>query len=110
MAKQEQEQEARPALSARVENLEDYDTIYLGYPLWWGTLPMPIYTFLEENDLSGKTILPFCTHGGSGLGSSEEALAAFCPEADVQPGLAIKGSDTAGIQQSVEEWLAGHKN
>ena len=67
VAMQEQRENARPELTAQVENMEQYDTVYLGYPIWWGELPMAVYTFLESYDFSGKTIVPFCTHEGSGL-------------------------------------------
>lgn len=70
----EMEENARPALSSHVENMEAYDVVLLGYPIWWGSMPMAVNTFLEEYDFEGKIIAPFCTHGGSGLGSSEQDL------------------------------------
>jgi len=71
VAQVEKSQSARPELTAHVENMDEYDTIILGYPNWWGTMPMAVFTFLEEYDFTGKTILPYCTHEGSGLGASE---------------------------------------
>ena len=66
-AAREQDENARPALATRLENLDQYDTVFLGYPNWWGDMPQALYTFLEEYDFSGKTIIPFCPHGGSGF-------------------------------------------
>lgn len=96
---------ARPALTAQVAGMEDYDTIILGYPNWWGTMPMAVYTFLEAYDFSGKRILPFCTHEGSGLGRSEKEIAKLCSEAAVLKGLAIHGTGVAGAGQALEKWL-----
>lgn len=70
-AKDELHRNERPELSSCPESLDDYGTIILGYPNWWGTMPMPVWTFLEKYDFSGKTILPVCTHEGSGMGRSE---------------------------------------
>jgi flavodoxin len=66
-----------------VENMDSYHVIFLGYPNWWGTMPMPVFTFLEEYDFSGKTIIPFCTHEGSGMGRSEKDIAKLCPKATI---------------------------
>jgi len=74
---------ARPELTNTVENMESYDVIYLGYPNWWGTMPMAVFTFLESYDFSGKTIIPFCTHEGSGIGNSERDIKKLCPKAKV---------------------------
>jgi flavodoxin len=106
-ALKEQDANARPKLSTHVPNMADYDRIYLGYPDWWGTLPMPIFTFLEEYDFSGKTIIPFCTHEGSGLGRSERDIAKLCPKAKLLKGLAIRGSSVDRARGEVEAWLAG---
>lgn len=105
-ALKEQGANARPKLSTHVPNMKDYDTVYLGYPDWWGTLPMPIFTFLEEYDFSGKTIVPFCTHEGSGLGRSERDIAKLCPKAKVLKGLAIRGSSVDRARREVADWLA----
>lgn len=105
LASVEQAQSARPALASHVENMDDYDTIILIYPNWWGTLPMPLYTFLEEYDFSGKTILPLCTHEGSRMGSSESAIASLCPDATLLGGLAVRGGSAASAQADVESWI-----
>ncbi len=95
----------KPALKTKVENVGAYDVIFLGYPNWWGTVPRPIVTFLSEHDLSGKTIAPFCTHEGSGLGRSAAELAKLCPRSTVVDGLAIRGSDVKNAQNRVSAWL-----
>lgn len=83
LAKEEQNQNARPALKHNVENLKDYDTIFLGYPNWWGDMPMILYTFLETHDLSGKTVIPFNTHGGSGFSRTIPTIQELAPKANV---------------------------
>ena len=105
VAADEQNNNARPALSSHVENMEQYDTIVLIYPNWWGTLPQALFTFLEEYDFSGKTILPLCTHAGSRMGSSERDIAALCPDANLLEGLAVSGSSAASAQSDVEKWI-----
>lgn len=101
----EKRNNARPELSSRMNNMDQYDTVILGYPNWWGTFPMAVFTFLEEYDFSGKTILPFCTHEGSGLGSSERDIRKLCPGATVLPGLAIRGGSVGRADQLVANWL-----
>jgi flavodoxin len=107
LALKEQQDKARPRLATHVKKMGDYDVIFLGYPDWWGTLPMPLFTFLTEYDFSGKTIIPFCTHEGSGLGSSERDIARLCPNAKLLDGLAVRGSSVDGAQKTVQNWLAG---
>ena len=105
LAAEEQDGAERPALKSHVDNWESYDTIFLGYPNWWGTCPMAVFTFLEEYSFSGKTIIPFCTHEGSRLGSSERDIAALCPNATLLKGLAIRGSSVNDAREDVENWL-----
>ena len=105
VAKDELSAEARPELISKVDNMGEYDTIVLGYPNWWGAMPMAVYTFLEEYDFSGKTILPYCTHEGSGLSGTEREIAMECPKADVRIGLSILGSNAGSAKKSVESWL-----
>ncbi len=104
-AQREKNSGARPALKALSESIDGYDTIILGYPNWWGTMPMAVYTFLESFDFSGKTILPYCTHEGSGMSGTERDIARACPDADVVRGLAIHGADAARSREAVEAWL-----
>ena len=96
---------ARPELAGTVADLDSYEVIYLGYPNWWGTMPMAVYTFLDAYDFSGKTIVPYCTHEGSGLGSSERNIKKLCPTAKVLSGLAIRGSGVDRADKDVTSWL-----
>lgn len=95
---------ARPELKKLPESLDDYDTIFLGYPNWWGTMPMAMFTFLEHFDMSGKTIIPFCTNEGSGMGSSEKDLKKICGNAVLMPGLSIHGAETAQSEKKIAAW------
>ena len=105
-AKAELKQNARPALREFPDSLDGYDTIYVGYPNWWGTMPMAMFTLLEHFDLSGKTIHPFCTNEGSGLGSSVSDLKKLCAGASVSAGLSIHGAEAAASQAKVEAWVS----
>ena len=109
-AKKEVQTKARPAFLGTAPDLSKYDTIYLGYPNWWGDVPMVVYTLLEKAKVDGKTILPFCTHEGSGLGATAKKLAKVFTKAKVeQDGLAIYGhvaqKDAAAVRTAVEGWL-----
>ena len=104
-AREEQRENTRPELERAIENIEQYDTIFLGYPNWWGDMPMPIYSFLDQYDLSNKTIAPFITHGGSGLSGTPANIANEEPDAVVTEGLAINGDDVDDCQDEVNEWL-----
>lgn len=105
-AAEEQDADARPELSSHVEDMDAYDTVILIYPNWWGTLPQPLFTFLEEYDFSGKTILPLCTHAGSRMGRSEGDIRSLCPDAILLEGLAVSGSSVNSAQSDVEEWIS----
>ena len=105
VAKREQRENARPKLSGRLDTLYEYSLIFLGYPNWWGTMPMAVFTFLENHDFSGKTILPFCTHEGSGLGRSESDVKKTCPHATVLTGLSIKGGSVHRAENDISDWL-----
>lgn len=96
---------ARPKLVKLPDNLDSYDEIYLGYPNYWGDMPMAVYTFLEAFDWTGKIIHPFCTHEGSGLSGTERNIARTCKGAEVQSGLAICGSDADSSKDVVLLWL-----
>ena len=108
-AKQELRAKARPELTAKVENMDQYDTIYLGWPCWWGTYPMCVATFLEAHDWSGKTVIPFTTHEGSGFGSGLRDLKAAIPSATVKKGLSIQGSKVKTAGKQIEEFVKGQK-
>lgn len=103
---QEQSDGARPELATHLENLDSYDTIFLGFPNWWGDMPMAVYSFLDEVDLSGKTVIPFVTSGGSGFSNTISTIQQMEPQATVQEGLSISGSSATGAQQQVESWLS----
>ena len=104
-AKKDLRAKARPELVSVPESIDEYDTVILAYPNYWGSMPMAVYTFLESFDFSGKTILPLCTNEGSGMGSSEREIKKTCPGATVKKGLPITGSAAAGSKSSVERWL-----
>ena len=111
MALQEQKDNARPAIANEIENFDDYDTVFLGYPIWWNDLPMILYTFLENHDFRGKTVIPFCTHGGSRMAGTEAKIRNIITADSVLNGLAVAGTDTQNntdsVQESVNNWLSG---
>lgn len=107
VAQEEQSENARPELSTTIDNLDDYDTIFLGYPIWWGDMPMAIYSFLDNYDLSGKTIAPFVTSGGSGLSGTPSNIKNEEPNANVVEGLSIYDSDARSSRNEVVDWLNG---
>ncbi len=98
-AKQELRDKARPEVKNPLASIEQYDTIILGYPNWWGTMPMVCYTFLESYDFTGKTIIPFCTNEGSGMGSSVRFIKKLCPTANVTDGTPIHGAEAANADR-----------
>ena len=104
-AKQELHDQARPEVKNPLESIDEYDTIILGYPNWWGTMPMVCYTFLESYDFTGKTIIPLTTHEGSGLGSCVKDVKEAYPNANVQQGFSIYGHDVRTGKERVEKWL-----
>ena len=105
VAKKEQNAKARPAILAD-KDITEYDTIYFGYPIWWGDIPMPLYTFIEAHDWSGKTVIPFCTHEGSGAGRTDRTLKAAMKGADVKWPLAVRGSTAQNDRAASEKALA----
>ncbi len=105
-AQRDQKVQARPEIKNKVDNIEEYDTIILGYPNWWASIPMPIATFLEEYDLSGKTIMPFCSHGGGRFGQSLTAIAKLAPNSPLIDGLSVHYSGGSSLSSDVADWLA----
>lgn len=103
-AKKELHEGARPEICGYMDSLDEYDTIFVGYPNWWGTMPMAMFTFFEHYDLSGKKIIPFCTNEGSGMGSSERDLKKICSGATVEKGLSIHGAEAAQSENKVSAW------
>ena len=108
VSRQEMADNARPEIAGTVDNMDDYDTIFIGYPNWWGDMPMIVYNFLESYDLSGKTIVPFCTHGGSGLSNTESTIADITG-GTMKDGFAIPGTtaqnDRDAARSQVTQWL-----
>lgn len=107
-AKRDKQSNARPELVKYPDSIDDYDTIVLGYPNYWGTYPMAVATFLDKYDFTGKTILPLCTNEGSGLGSSESDIKKAAKGAVVKSGLAITGSRAADSKEAVKKWFASN--
>lgn len=109
-AKRELEARFRPQLVGDIKNIDVYDVVFLGYPNWWGTMPMTLFSFIEKYKLAGKTLMPFCTHEGSRLGRSEADLKVLCPNSTVLEGLALRGGNLANVkaesaQRELAEWL-----
>lgn len=104
-ARADQQKNARPELKNYPENFDAFDVLYLGYPNYWGTMPMAVFTFLKHFDFAGKTIRPFCTHEGSGLGSSINDIKKLCPAANIEKGLAIRGGSVKQSKDGIKNWL-----
>lgn len=104
-AKSDQKRNARPELKTYPTSIDSYDVLYLGFPNYWGTMPMAVFTFLEHFDFTGKTIRPFCTHEGSGMGSSIQDIQKLCPGAEVGKGLAIRGGNAISSRNDIKKWL-----
>ena len=107
LAKQEAQNSELPPYEGEVPDMSQYDTVFIGGPIWWGTYPQVMFTFFKENDLNGKTIIPFVTHEGSGLASTVEDVKAAYPNANVTKGFAIYGHEVRTGRAKVEEWLNG---
>lgn len=105
-AKQEIKEGVKPALKSKVENLESYDVVFVGTPNWWSTIAPPVATFLSEHNLAGKTVIPFCTHGGGGIARCFSDMAKLCPESKMmEKGLAVSGNNAKSAQGDVDKWL-----
>ena len=111
VAKKEQNENARPVIKDVLPDMTQYDTVFIGAPVWWGDWPMIMYTFFESADLSGKNLIPFSTHEGSGLSGFDKKLSSAVSDANVLTGLAIRGNDCqndkTGVESKVDEWLSG---
>lgn len=104
IAKKELRENSKIKLKQDID-IKEYDTIFVGYPNWWGTMPMPVWTFLEGKDFNNKRVLPFCTHEGSGLGKSESDIKKLTSGAEVLKGLAINGSEVNSSEEKIKKWL-----
>lgn len=105
LAEQEQEEDARPAIKNEIKNFSQYDTIYVGYPIWWSDMPQILYTFFDTYDFGGKNIIPFCTHAGSGLSGTVARIKNLEPQATVYQGLAIRRTDVMNSDSRVKSWI-----
>ena len=105
VAKKEQQNDARPAIKQSLKDISDYDTIYIGFPNWWGTLPMPMFTQLESLDFEGKTVKAFVTHEGSGFGTSKKDIAKLCSGAEIKEGLSVPGAEVYDVKDTVKAWI-----
>lgn len=107
-AADEQDEDARPALTSHIENLDSYDTIFIGYPNWWADMPQPLYTFFEEYDFSGKTIIPFNSHNGSRFSNTIETIAELEPDAEViEDGFTVNERNVPDAAGDIADWLDG---
>ncbi len=104
-AKTEQQNNARPEIASNIENIDDYDTIYVGFPNWWGDMPMILYTFFDTYDFSGKTVALFCTSGGSGLSNTVNEVKELEPNATITEGLHIGSGASSDPDNAVAQWL-----
>jgi flavodoxin len=104
-AKQELKSGHKPDIKTKIENIKPYDLVFIGYPNWCNTIPAPVMAFLSQYDFSGKTIVPFFTHEGSGLGRSVTDISKLCPKSSLLDGVAIRGSDVKTAQKKLSEWL-----
>lgn len=104
-AKRDQEQGARPEIKTAIPDLSGYEVIYLGYPNWWGTVPMHFFTLLEQNSFAGKTIAPFCSHGGGGLGRSIADIRRLAPGATITEGLSVASAGGGSLSDNIDAWL-----
>lgn len=108
-AQRDQRRQARPKLKKHIANFSDYDVIILGYPNWWASIPMPVASFLEEYDFTGKTIMPFCSHGGGRFGQTLTAIAKLAPKANITEGLSVHYSGGGRLKDDVAKWLAANR-
>lgn len=106
VAQTERSEGARPEIEGTVDNFADYDIVYFGFPIWWGDMPMVMYTFLDSYDFSGKTVAVFASSASSGLGNTVDAIKEAEPEATVTEGLLLTGSTAEGAESKVSDWLS----
>ncbi len=105
-AKRDQERAARPELKTHIDDMARYEVVFLGYPNWWATIPMPVATFLEQYDFSGKTIVPFVSHGGGRLGQSVTDIAKLCPSSKILEALSVRYSGGSSLSDDMDAWLS----
>ncbi|WP_239059509.1 flavodoxin [Bacteroides sp. 224] len=105
VAKEEKSNNARPEIKEKVENINQYDTLFIGFPIWWGTYPMAIASFIEKHNLENKTIIPFCTHGGGGVDQGFNDVKNLTPKSNHKEGLSLSGSQANSSKAAIEKWL-----
>jgi len=105
LATEELRANSRPPLSTHVSGIDSYDVIFVGYPIWWGDTPMAIRTFLEEYDLSNKTVIPFCTSGSSGIATSAQSIKKLCPKSKILDGICITNANRSRTNEMIEQWI-----
>ena len=105
IAKKEQQSDSRPEIKETLKDISEYDTVFIGFPNWWGTLPMVMFTQLEQLDFEGKTVKPFVTHEGSGFGSSMKDLDKLCAGAEIKKGLSVPGANVYNAKDIVQSWI-----
>lgn len=106
-AKREQQEKARPKLKTQVNNMDDYDVVFVGYPNWFNNMPMPVFTFLEQYNFSGKTIIPFCTNGGNGFGNGVKDMKSTLPNSKFLEGIQIRDNNVESSKDKVTQWING---
>lgn len=106
-ANQERLNDVHPALNLNIENFDDYDVVFVGYPIWWYQMPMAMYSFFDEYDFTGKTLIPFSSHGGSGWSGTVDDIAGMEPGATMVNGYSISRSSVANSEDGIREWLRG---
>ncbi|MFD1671521.1 flavodoxin [Agrilactobacillus yilanensis] len=104
-AEKEQQRDARPAIKQPLPDISKYDTIFIGYPIWWSDLPMPVRTFMDNVDMNGKTVIPFSTNAGSGWGDTLSTLKQQYPKATFKKGFSIEGTQADHAQKKIDRWL-----
>ena len=105
VAKKEQQEDARPEIVNPLQSIDEYDVVYIGFPNWWGTMPMAMFTQLEKLDFAGKTVKPFVTHEGSGFGSALKDLKRLCEGGEIKKGLSVPGANVYDVKETVEVWI-----
>ncbi len=105
VSRKELQSNSRPELKNTLDSIENYDIIYIGFPIWYGTMPMPMFTQLEKLDFNGKIVKPFATHEGSRFGNSQTDIKQICKGAKIMPGFEIRGSSVKGAKEKIKEWI-----
>lgn len=106
-AKKELQAGSKPELSTPIPDLNEYSVVFIGYPNWWSSVPMPVHTFADKSKLDGKTVIPFCTHGGGGLGHTEKDLKEMLPHSKILKSFSVHGTKAGSVEKDIKAWLEG---